>query len=198
PFGATVFFHLPENYDGTTPATLGFTDSEGKVIRSIPLHLATEKEKQEKAKAETAAFADVGQTSEHLENAGTEEQKTEKSTDQKIREKEAKLAAAEPGMNRLKWDRRYPYATEIAGYNAPIAAGGLEDSVEGPVVVPGTYSVVLDDGGQKAQQNLEVALDPRLHATQEYLEARLALGLQIDEELVALDNGIIQDLVAWS
>ncbi len=194
PFGATVFFHLPENYDGKTPATLGFTDSEGKVIRSIPLHLATEKEKQEKTKAETAAFADVGQTSEHLENAGTEEQKTEKSTDQKIREKEAKLAAAEPGMNRLQWDLRYPYATEIAGYNAPIAAGGLEDSVEGPVVVPGTYSVVLDYGGQKTQQTFTVALDPRLHVTQQDLAARLELDLKIHADLDALDKDINQAL----
>ncbi len=194
PFGATVFFHLPENYDGKTPATLEFTDSEGRVIRSIPLHLATEKEKQEKAKAETAAFADVGQTSEHLENAVTDEQKTEKSTDQKIREKEAKLAAAEPGMNRLQWDLRYPYATEIAGYNAPIAAGGLEDSVEGPVVVPGTYSAVLDYGGQKTQQSFTVALDPRLHATQQDLAARLELDLKIHADLDALDKDINQAL----
>jgi photosystem II stability/assembly factor-like uncharacterized protein len=194
PFGATVFFHLPESYDGKTTATLQFTDSEGKVIRSIPLHLASEKEKQEKAKAETAAFADAGQTSEHLENAATEEQKTEKSTDQKIREKEAKLAAAEPGMNRLQWDLRYLYATEIAGYNAPIAAGGLEDSVEGPVVVPGTYSVVLDYGGQKTQQTFTVALDPRLHATQQDLAARLELDLKIHADLDALDKDINQAL----
>jgi hypothetical protein len=194
PFGATIFFHLPENYDGKTPATLEFTDSGGKVIRSIPLHLATEKEKQEKAKAETAAFADAGQTSEHLENAGTEEENIEKSTDQKIREKEAKLAAAEPGMNRLQWDLRYPYATEITGYHAPIAAGGLDDSVEGPVVVPGAYSVVLDYGGQKTQQSLAVALDPRLHATQQELEARLELDLKIHAHLDALDKDINQAL----
>ncbi len=81
-------------------------------------------------------------------------------------------------MNRLQWDLRYPYATEITGYHAPIAAGGLEDSVEGPVVVPGTYTVVLDYGGQKTQQNFTVSLDPRLHATQQDLEARLALDLE--------------------
>ncbi len=194
PFGATVFFHLPENYDGKTPAILEFTDSGGKVIRSIPLHLATAKEKEEKAKAETAAFADVGQTGEHLENAATEEEKIEKSTDQKIREKEAKLAAAEPGMNRLQWDLRYPYATEVTGYHAPIAAGGLEDSVEGPVVVPGTYSVVLDYAGKKTQQTLTVALDPRLHATQPDLEARLEVDLKIHADLDALNKNINQAL----
>jgi len=51
-------------------------------------------------------------------------------------------------------------------------------------------------GGRKAQQNLEVALDPRLHATQEDLEARLALDLQIHADLDALNKGINQALAA--
>jgi hypothetical protein len=121
---------------------------------------------------------------------------SEEPADQQIREKEAKLAAIEPGMNVLQWDLRYPYATEVAGYHTPIAAGGLEDSVEGPVVVPGTYWVVLDYGGQKTQQNFEVALDPRLHATQQDLEARLALDLQIHADLDALNKTINQALAA--
>ncbi len=190
PFGATVFFHIPQNYDGKTPATLQFVDAQGKVIRNIPLHLATEKEKKEKEK-ETAASIGT-----HLENVATEEEHTEKNTDEKIREKEAKLAAIEPGMNRLQWDLRYPYATEITGYHAPIAAGGLEDSVEGPVVVPGTYTVVLDYGGQKTQQNFKVSLDPRLHATQQDLEARLALDLKIHADLDSLNKDINQALAA--
>ncbi|PYI47212.1 MAG: hypothetical protein DMF10_07355 [Verrucomicrobia bacterium] len=190
PFGATVFFHVPQDYDGKTPATLSFIDAQGKMIRSFPLHLATEKEKKEKEQAS------AGQVGAHLEEAGPPVDHSEEPAEQQIREKEAKLAAIEPGMNVLQWDLRYPSATEVAGYHTPIAAGGLEDSVEGPVVVPGTYSVVLDYGGQKTQQNLEVALDPRLHATQEDLEARLALDLQIHADLDALNKGINQALAA--
>jgi photosystem II stability/assembly factor-like uncharacterized protein len=190
PFGAPVFFHLPEDYDGKTPATLEFADAKGKVIRSIPLHLATAKEKEDKEHASAAQYG------EHLENAAAEPDQSGKGTDEKIREKEAKLAAAEPGMNRLHWDLRYPYATEITGYHAPIAAGGLEDSVEGPVVPPGTYSVMLDYGGQKTQQSLKVALDPRLHATQQDLEARLELDLKIHADLDTLDKDINQALAA--
>lgn len=196
PFGATVFFHLPDSYDGKTPATIQFADSQGKVIRSIPLHLTTAKEKKEKAKTEATAYADVGQTGQHTENAATEEQNTEKTSAQKNQEKEAKLAAAEPGMNRLQWDLRYPYATEVNGYHAPIAAGGLEDSVEGSVVVPGTYSVVLDYGGQKSQQSLTVSLDPRLHATQQDLQARLDLDLKLHADLDALDKDLNQAIAA--
>jgi photosystem II stability/assembly factor-like uncharacterized protein len=190
PFGATVFFHVPQDYDGKIPATLSFNDPQGKVIRSFPLHLATEEEKKEKERAS------AGQVGAHLEEAGPPVDHSEEPADQQIREKEAKLAAIEPGMNVLQWNLRYPYATEVAGYHTPIAAGGLEDSVEGPVVVPGTYSVVLDYGGQKTQQNFEVALDPRLHATQQDLEARLALDVQIHADLDALNKDLNQALAA--
>jgi hypothetical protein len=196
PFGATIFFHIPQNYDGKTPATLQFTDAEGKVIRSLALHLATKKEKEEKERERGKEPQSAEQTSQHQENPAAEEDHSGEATDQQIREKEAKLTAIEPGMNRLQWDLRYPYATEIAGYHAPIAAGGLDDSVEGPVVVPGTYSVVLDYGGQKTQQKFVVALDPRLHATQQDLAARLALDLRIHADLEALDKDINRALVA--
>jgi photosystem II stability/assembly factor-like uncharacterized protein len=190
-FGATVFFHLPQNYDGKSPATIELTDAKGKVIRSIPLHLATEKEKKEKEKE-----SGEPPSGPHLENAAAEPDHSDDPTDQKIREKEAKLAAVEPGMNRLQWDLRYPYATEVTGYHAPIAAGGLDDSVAGPMVAPGTYSVVLDYNGQKMQQSFTVALDPRLHATQADLEAHLALDLQIYQDLDSLDKLINQALNA--
>ena len=190
PFGATVFFHVPQDYDGKTAATLSFNDAQGKVIRSFPLHLATEKEKKEKEQAS------AGQVGMHLEEAGPPVDHSEEPADQQIREKEAKLGAVEPGMNVLQWDLRYPYATEVMGYHTPIAAGGLEDSVEGPVVVPGTYSVVLDYGGQRTQQNFDVTLDPRLHATQQDLAARLALDLQIHADLDALNKAINQALAA--
>ncbi|MGE5323036.1 MAG: WD40/YVTN/BNR-like repeat-containing protein, partial [Actinomycetota bacterium] len=196
PFGATVFFHLPQNYDGKTPVTLQFNDAQGKVIRRFALHLATEKERREKEKEAGKEPQGQAQTGKHEENAAQEVDHSGESTDLQIRKKEAKLTAIEPGMNRFQWDLRYPYATEVAGYHAPIAAGGLEDSVEGPVVVPGTYSVVLDYGGRQTRERFAVALDPRLHATQQDLEARLALDLKIHADLNALDKDINRALVA--
>ncbi len=92
------------------------------------------------------------------------------------------------GANRFQWDLRYPSATDVTGFRSPVAAGGLDDSVLGPTVVPGTYSVVLDYGGHAAQQSFEVALDPRLHVDQSDLAARLALGLRIHNALDGLDR----------
>ncbi|MGA7295580.1 MAG: exo-alpha-sialidase [Terriglobales bacterium] len=191
PFGATVFFHIPQNYDGKTPVTLEFADAQGKVIRTFSLHLETEEQKKEKQKEENGAE----QPADHKE-AGAEVDHSAEPTDQQIREQEAKITAIEPGMNRFQWNLRYPNAVEITGYHAPIAAGGLEDSVEGPVVVPGTYSVELDYGGQKTQQKFVVTLDPRLHATSQDLAAHLELDMDIHRDLDALDKDINQALAA--
>ncbi|HEX5433483.1 MAG TPA: exo-alpha-sialidase, partial [Candidatus Angelobacter sp.] len=199
PFGATVFFHIPQNYDGKTPVTLQFNDAQGKAIHRFVLHLATQQQRKEKEKeAGIQEPQPQGQTqaSTHKENPAEEVDHSGESTDRQTREKEAKLTAIEPGMNRFQWDLRYPYAAEVTGYHAPIPAGGLEDSVQGPEVVPGRYSVVLDYGGQQTRQTFVVALDPRLHATQQDLQARLALDLKIQADLNALDRDINRALVA--
>jgi hypothetical protein len=46
-------------------------------------------------------------------------------------------------------------------------------------VVPGPYTVELTAAGQTVQQQITVALDPRVHATQADLEAQLALARRI-------------------
>jgi photosystem II stability/assembly factor-like uncharacterized protein len=173
PFGATVFFHIPANYDGKTPAKLEFTDSSGQLIRSFTLHL---KKKEAKEKEE-------------------ETDESQKTTVQLIQEQEEKLTGIEPGMNSFQWNLRYPYATEVTGFHAPVAAGGLDNTTQGPQVVPGTYSVVLDYGGQKTRQSFEVGLDPRIHIAPDALAHRLALELQIHTALNSL-NGTLNRAIA--
>jgi photosystem II stability/assembly factor-like uncharacterized protein len=164
PFGATVFFDLPSGYDGGTPVTLSFTDAQGTPIRSFKLHL-----KQGGAGRDTAGEANL-----------TPQQRRQRA--------EERLTAIQAGMNKFQWDLRYPDATEVKGFYPPVAAGGLPDEVEGPVITPGSYQVVLDYGGQKTQQSFQVSADPRLHVTPEDLQARLALELQVHGQLDTLDT----------
>ncbi|MGC1936452.1 MAG: hypothetical protein WA681_15660, partial [Candidatus Acidiferrales bacterium] len=93
-------------------------------------------------------------------------------------------------MNSFHWNLRYPDATEVKGFEPPVAAGGLDDTVDGPTVVPGTYSVVLDFGGQQTKADFTAALDPRLGASSDDLAARLALQLKIHTALDALNKDI--------
>ena len=172
PFGATVFFHIPENYDGKTPVKLEFTDDRGNVVRSFDLHL--------KQKSMSGGGHQKEETEPNLTPA------------QRKANAEKKHTAIEPGMNRFQWNLRYADATDVNGFYEPVPAGGLPDSTEGPVVAPGTYHVVLDYGGSKSQKDLTVSLDPRMNASESDLQARLALQMKVHKTLDELDRTINQ------
>ncbi len=173
PFGATVFFHVPAGYDGRTPVTLSFSDAQGKPVRSFALHLARQPSPEDTAAA-PYAWAPA----------------------KRKREAEERLTGIHPGMNRFQWNLRYPDAVEVKGFNPPAAAGGLPDEVDGPVVVPGTYTVALDYGGKVQRQSFEVALDPRLKVGADELARRLALQLRIKAQLDTLDTTLNQAIDA--
>jgi photosystem II stability/assembly factor-like uncharacterized protein len=167
PFGATVFFQVPQSYDGTTPVKLSFADAQGRTVRTFTLHL-----KKKLSAADSAREAN------------------ETNPVKRKADRERKLTAIEPGMNRFQWDLRYSDAAEVTGFEPPVAAGGLTDEVSGPVVTPGTYTVTLDYGGQTGRQSFDIALDPRIHATSDDLAARLGLQLQIHAALDTLDTAL--------
>ncbi|MBV8669060.1 MAG: glycosyl hydrolase [Candidatus Eremiobacteraeota bacterium] len=164
-FGATVYFDIPSSYDGKTPAILRFLDAQGRMVRSFSLHL---KKGTEPTEAERDQM-----TPAQLKQAAQE-----------------KLTAIQPGINRFQWNLRYPDATEVNGFWTPIAAGGLPDDVDGPVVTPGRYTVVLGYGDASSTSSFDVRLDPSLTATPDDLAARLALQLQIHTTLDTLDQTI--------
>lgn len=166
PFGATVFFNVPASYNGKTPVILSFADSQNATVASFTLHLRP------------------SHPPPNLASSGRWQPTALR------REEEFRLTEIGPGMNRFQWNLRYPDATEAKGFNPPIAAGGLPDEVDGPTVVPGRYTATLNYGGQTRQQSFDVELDPRLHASQAALAARLALGLRIHADLDTLDRTI--------
>ena len=168
PFGATVFFHVPDTYHGKVPVSLTFLDSEGHVVRTFAFHL--------KAK-------EPGLTAAQRDNLTPSEEK---------QRADEKLTAITAGANRFQWDLRYGDATEVTGFQPPVAAGGLDDTVQGPTVIPGRYTVVLDYNGRKSQRSFQVALDPRLHPGPDALQQRLALQMQIRASLDALDGTLNQ------
>ncbi len=174
PFGATVFFHIPAGYHGSTPVTLSILDTQGRLVRRYTLHAKTHAPKP------AATVRDNWTPIEATRAA------------------ERKLTAIAPGMNRLQWNLRYPSAVEVTGFQAPIAAGGLDDTVEGPVVLPGHYTAVLDYGGHRSEAVFTVRLDPRLHAAPGALAARLALEMKIHDALDTLDRTLNQAIALRS
>jgi len=97
------------------------------------------------------------------------------------------------GLHRFVWDLRYESPQVLpASYFGPIleyTEYTLADHAipyetprqqpQGPLVVPGNYTVEFAAGGKMVTQPLVVKLDPRVHATQADLEAQLALARRI-------------------
>ena len=95
PPGATVFFHLPASYNGSTPAKLSFSDASGKLIRSFTLHLKPKGKPKKLSENPTVAR----------------------------KQREERATAVTPGMNRFQWDLTYPDAVDVKGiYNSFFAA----------------------------------------------------------------------------
>ncbi len=164
PFGATVFFHIPADYHGHVPVHLSFFDAEGQLIRTFALHL-------KRPTPKLGAAARDNRTPAEIKAAA-----------------EKKATAITAGNDHFQWNLRYPDATDVTGFWTPAAAGGLPDTVSGPTVLPGRYTVVLDYNGQLLRAPLEVRLDPRLSPGAGALEARLALAMRIHGALTTLDQ----------
>ena len=164
PFGATVIFYVPRSYDGKMPATLTFKDEAGNVVRTFVLH----RKSGQKPEAPSERYHP---------------------TEDKARAY-ARLTGIAPGMNVFQWDLRYPDATEVTGFEPSGSGGGLEDSLLGPQIVPGRYTVTLAYGGGQTTQPLVLTLDPRSTATAADLAARRDLGLKIHDTLEQLDQSV--------
>ncbi|MGH9486679.1 MAG: WD40/YVTN/BNR-like repeat-containing protein [Terriglobales bacterium] len=175
PFGATVFFTIPKSYDGSTAVSLTFANTKGQTIRSFKLHL---KKPAKKGPRAAAAQPSVQPGPPHRRNPLQA------------------LTAITPGENRFQWDLRYPPAPKIGGkFKAPTGVG-VPYSMNGPVIIPGRYTVTLDYGGQKLERGFTVALDPRIHPAPGALAARLGFELEIHHTLIQLDQQVNQAIAA--
>ncbi len=91
-----------------------------------------------------------------------------------------RLSAA-AGMHRFVWDLRYPRPHAIE-YGYSIAATWDSDTPltpEGPLVLPGSYQVVLHANGKDYRAPLTVTMDPREHVATADLAAGLAFSRRI-------------------
>ncbi len=171
-YGAAVFFNVPAGYKGTTPLTLSFVDANGTAIRTFTLHPKNKNERKL-----------------------TPEQEDRLDATQERQRGLEKLTVAEPGMNLFQWDLHYPGAYDYPGFKT-VPTDDWADSADGPTIVPGSYTVVLQYGSQRLQAPLKVQLDPRMHPAAGDLEARLALELQLLGAIDRLDRAIASAMEA--
>ena len=165
-YGTAVYFNLPAGYDGKTPLTLSFLDGNGATVRSFTLHPKNPHEHKLTPDQEDALDANQSRA------RGLE-----------------RLTVAASGINVFQWDMHYPPAYDVPGWR-PDFTDDWPDNADGPTILPGTYTVVLRYGSQMLREPMTVHLDPRIHATINDLQARLALEQQILGTIDSLDRAI--------
>jgi hypothetical protein len=171
-YGAAIFFNLPAGYTGQTPVTLTLLDARGASVRSFTLHSGKQRERKLTPAQE-----------ENLDATQQRERDLRKNT------------GATTGMNRFLWDLKYSPAYDVPGFRS-VPTDDWPDTSDGPTVVPGTYTVVLQYGSQRLQSSVEVRLDPRIHPAAGDLEARLALEMRLLSAMDSLDRAIAAALSA--
>ncbi|MBV9896533.1 MAG: glycosyl hydrolase [Chloroflexi bacterium] len=114
--------------------------------------------------------------------ATTDEEKAE------VRKNKQPRIPKEEGLNRWVWNLRYADATKLE--NDDIANELIEDSLSGPRVPPGTYTVRLAVGDQTYEQSFEVQRDPRIEATDADLRAQFDLMMQVHQKLSETHSAI--------
>jgi photosystem II stability/assembly factor-like uncharacterized protein len=89
------------------------------------------------------------------------------------------------GMHRWVWDLRYSTPpTQSPGYSMSTVFGrDVPREPAGPQVLPGGYQVKLTVDGKSYVQQFTVAMDPRVKATSQDLEAQLALATNLTAAL---------------
>ncbi|HLH09280.1 MAG TPA: hypothetical protein VKW78_18735 [Terriglobales bacterium] len=100
---------------------------------------------------------------------------------------------ADPGMHRWVWDLRYapPTATR---HGFPISAVPHDTPREpqGPLVLPGQYTVKLTAGGKTFSAPLVVKMDPRVKATPADLQRQSTLGTQLATMLSDSSEAVLE------
>lgn len=85
---------------------------------------------------------------------------------------------AEAGSNRATWDLRYDSPPAFShGYSINANPGETPPSPEGPLVLPGTYTIRLTVDGKTVERSVKVANDPRSPATPSDLARQGAFDL---------------------
>ena len=97
---------------------------------------------------------------------------------------------AEAGTNRFVWDGRYADARPLKGDAKTDPFSGGEGMLNGPVALPGNYTVELRVGDQTLSAPLEIVKDPRVEATQADLEEQFRLLLAIRDQLSETNDAI--------
>jgi hypothetical protein len=169
--------------------TLDFLDARGKVIRSFTsqqdARVATDSVRADSVKAaRNDSIRAAGGTPDTAVKSEARGEETPEGDDGPPRRPPPPRVANKAGLNMFAWNLRYPDASTFE--NIILWAGGLN----GPAVLPGTYSVRLNVNGQHYTQPLTVLQDPRSTATPAELREQFDLLMKIRDRTSEANDAV--------
>jgi hypothetical protein len=167
---------------------MDFLDSRGKIIRSFTSN-QDPRQVTDSVRADSVRVA----RNDSLRRAGLPPDTTQRSEargeetpsdEGPIRRPPPPRVSNKAGLNTFAWNLRYPDASVFE--NMIMWAG----SVSGPAVLPGTYTVRLNAGGQSYTQPFVVVKDPRSTATDADLREQFDLLMRIRDKTSEANDAV--------
>jgi photosystem II stability/assembly factor-like uncharacterized protein len=169
-----IRLHLPESIERRGP--LGDDPPLGAII-DYYFHAAPKDE------VKLEIFDASGKVVRSLSSKAKKEDDQPPEWPDQVREVTTVPAAA--GMNRYAWNLRWEPPVKIPG------AFYTGTGPQGPIALPGTYTVKLTAEGRTVSQPLEIVMDPRVkNVSQADLEKQFALAIQVREANTELHRAV--------
>ena len=171
PRGGAVFDYVV-NRVPSAPLKLEIRDASGAVVRSF--------------KSETRDTASPKTAVDSIARAARLAMR-----DSVVYEASDSVVQARPGTNRFVWDLRYPSAKQMK--NTLVDEGTLD----GPLAVPGTYSVRLIADNDTITRSFTVQADPRVKSTTADLARQFELVTKVRDRINDIVDGAtrIEDMM---
>jgi hypothetical protein len=93
------------------------------------------------------------------------------------------------GINRETWDLKHEDPVQL-NFRPEPEEGEFTEAHIGPHVVPGTYKINVTFGGKTLSQTVKVDPDPRFQADMAAFQAQTQAGLQVRDQLSAINESI--------
>ena len=183
--GAVLYYWLKT--PGQT-VTMEFLDASGKVIRSF-----TSAQDPRVARDSVRADSVRRARTDSLRRAGIEPdtaRRTEERSEETAPEEGPRRAPPPPrvsnraGLNTFSWNLRHPEAESFE--NMIMWAAGTQ----GPIAVPGTYTVRMRVGGNTQTSTFRLIKDPRSKASQAELEQQFAFLMRVRDETSKANSAV--------
>ena len=101
---------------------------------------------------------------------------------------------AKAGLNRVSWNLRYDGPKRLNFLPTPPGEREEEefffDPSAGPTALPGTYKVAVSVNGKTESRDIQLENDPRFDFDANALRAQLKLGLELRDEVSALNEAL--------